>query len=78
MELDHPFSHNNSAFLKNIIVMIGAPPVRSGSKILSIIDHLGLKKVTEVAAYDINRGKKNIYNGEIIIVSRERKILRKP
>ena len=35
---------------------VDAPPARSGSKILSIIDHLDLKKVTEVDAYDINRG----------------------
>ena len=56
MELDHPFRRNKSAFLKNKIVTIGAPPVRSGSEILSIIDHLDLKKVTEVNAYDINRG----------------------
>ena len=56
LELDHPFRRNKSAFLKNKIVTIGAPPVRSGSEILSIIDHLDLKKVTEVNAYDINRG----------------------
>ena len=34
---------------------VGAPPVRLGSEILSIIDHLGLKE-TEVDAYDFNRG----------------------
>ena len=56
LELDHPFRHNKSAFLKNKIVTVGAPLVRSGSEILSIIDHLGLKKVTEVDAYDVNRG----------------------
>ena len=56
MELDHPFRRNKSAFLKNKIVTIGAPPVRSGSEILSIIDHLDLKKVTEVNAYNIKRG----------------------
>ena len=56
LELDHPFKRNKSAFLKNKIVTIGAPPFRSGSEILSIIDHLDLKKVTEVNAYDINRG----------------------
>ena len=56
LELDHPFRRNKSAFLKNKIVTVGAPPVRSGSKILSIIDHLDLKKVTEFDSYDINRG----------------------
>ena len=56
LELDHPFRRNKSAFVKTKIVTVGAPPIRSGSEILSIIDHLGLKKVTEVDAYDINRG----------------------
>ena len=37
-------------------MIVGAPPIILGSEILSIIDHLGLKKVTEVHAYDINRG----------------------
>ena len=56
LELDYPFRRNKSAFLKNKIVIVGAPPVRLGSEILSIIDHLGLKKVAEVDAYDINKG----------------------
>ena len=56
LELDHPFRRNKSAFLKNKIVTGSAPPIRSGLEILSIIDHLGLKKVTEVDDYDINRG----------------------
>ena len=34
---------------------VGVPPIKSGSEILSIINHLGFKKVTEVDAYDINR-----------------------
>ena len=45
LELDHPFRRNKSTFLKNKIVTGSAPPVRSSSEILSIIDHLGLKKV---------------------------------
>ena len=44
LELDYPFRHNKSAFLKNKIVTVGAPPVKSGLEILSIIDHLGLKR----------------------------------
>ena len=56
LELDHPFRRNKSAFLKNKIVTVGAPSIRLGLVILSIIDHLDLKKVTEVDAYDINRG----------------------
>ena len=57
LELDHPFRCNKNAFMKEKkIVTIVTPSVRSGSEILSIIDHLGLKKVIEVDAYDINRG----------------------
>ena len=56
LELNHPFRCNKSAFLKNKIVMIFSPPVRSSSKILNITAHLGFKKVTGVDAYDINRG----------------------
>ena len=42
LELDHPYRRNKSAFLKNKIVKVSAPPFRSSSEILSIIDHLGL------------------------------------
>ena len=43
---------------------VGAPPIRSGSEILSIIDHLGLKKVAEVNAYALTEGLVNHVVGE--------------
>lgn len=62
LELHHPFRRNQIAFLKNKILTTNAPLVRSGSKILSIIDHLVLKNMTKLDTYDINKGISQSYD----------------
>ena len=41
-------------FHKNMVVTTMTPPIFSGNKILHLITNLGLKKVTEIGASDIN------------------------
>ena len=51
---DHIFRRNRYAFRKNMMVTATTPPILSGNEILHLITNLGLKKVTEVGASDIN------------------------
>ncbi|XP_019158513.1 PREDICTED: uncharacterized protein LOC109155282 [Ipomoea nil] len=51
---NHPFRRNKTAFFKNRAVTTEAPPVRSGYDILAEIETLGLKKVTELDAAEVN------------------------
>ena len=49
---DHIFRRNGYAFRKNMVVTAMTPPILSGN--LHLITNLGLKKVTEIGASDIN------------------------
>ena len=51
---DHIFQRNRYAFRKNMVVTTTTPPILSGNEILHLITNLGLKKVTEIGAFDIN------------------------
>ena len=51
---DHPWRRNRYSFRKNRIVDATSPPIRSGADILREIDQLGLKKVTELGADEVN------------------------
>ncbi|XP_031131722.1 uncharacterized protein LOC116033108 [Ipomoea triloba] len=51
---NHPFRKNKIAFFKNKAVTTEAPLVRSGYDILAEIETLGLKKVTELDAAEVN------------------------
>ena len=51
---DHIFRRNRYAFRKNMMVTATTPPILRGNEILHLITNLGLKKVTEVGASDIN------------------------
>ena len=51
---NHPFRRNRTAFRKNKTVTTVPPVVRSGDDILTEIQSLGLKKVTEMDATGTN------------------------
>ncbi|KAJ8771158.1 hypothetical protein K2173_023483 [Erythroxylum novogranatense] len=52
---DHPFRRNKYKFMKNKIVKQPAPPPKCGVEILQEIEALGLLKVTEFEADEVNR-----------------------
>ncbi|KAJ8764170.1 hypothetical protein K2173_005090 [Erythroxylum novogranatense] len=52
---DHPFRHNKYKFLTNRTVKQPAPPPKCGVEILQEIEALGLLKVTEFEADEVNR-----------------------
>ena len=51
---NHPFRSNKHRFLKNKVVLAPPPLNRSGEDILQEIKELGLMKVTEVEAEEVN------------------------
>ena len=51
---NHPFRRNKQSFLKNKVVLAPPPLNRSGEDILQEIEELGLMKVTEVEAEEVN------------------------
>ena len=51
---NHIFRRNRYAFRKHMVVTTTIPPILSGNDILHLITNLGLKKVTEIGAFDIN------------------------
>ena len=51
---DHIFRRNRYAFRKNMVVTATTPLILSGNEILHLITNLGLKKVTEIGASNIN------------------------
>ena len=51
---NHPFRRNKNCFIKNKTISSQSPPTRSGTEILEHIDMLGLRKVTEADADEIN------------------------
>ena len=51
---NHPFRRNKQRFLKNKVVISPPPRNRSGKDILQEIEELGLMKVTEVEAEEVN------------------------
>ena len=54
LPIDHPFRRNRNAFRKNKLVIEGPPQNKSGVEILMQIEQLGLKKVTEFGADEVN------------------------
>ncbi|KAJ8769380.1 hypothetical protein K2173_002584 [Erythroxylum novogranatense] len=52
---DHPFRRNKYKFIKNRIVKQSPPPLKCGVEILQEIEALGLLKVTEIDADEVNR-----------------------
>ena len=54
LPVDHIFRRNRYDFHKNMVVTATTPPILSGNEILHLITNLGLKKVTEIGASDIN------------------------
>ncbi|XP_050207371.2 uncharacterized protein LOC126656796 [Mercurialis annua] len=52
----HPFRRNKKWFKKGNIVEDDAPHIRSGSELLDEIEYLGLLKVTEIDAAEVNAG----------------------
>ncbi|KAJ8750589.1 hypothetical protein K2173_015756 [Erythroxylum novogranatense] len=51
---DHPFRRNKYKFRKNRTVHTPSPPITSGEEVLQEIEELGLLKVTELKADDVN------------------------
>ncbi|KAJ8752117.1 hypothetical protein K2173_001792 [Erythroxylum novogranatense] len=51
---DHPFRCNKYKFRKNQTVHTPPPPITSGDEVLQEIEELGLLKVTELEADDVN------------------------
>ncbi|KAJ8749973.1 hypothetical protein K2173_013888 [Erythroxylum novogranatense] len=51
---DHPFRRNKYKFRKNRTVHTHPPPIVSGEEVLQEIEELGLLKVTELEADDVN------------------------
>ena len=51
---DHIFRRNRYAFSKNMVVIAMKPPILSENENLHLITNLGLKKVTEIGASNIN------------------------
>ena len=51
---DQIFQRNRYAFCKNMVVTDTTPPILTGNEILHLITNLGLKKVTQIGASDIN------------------------
>ena len=51
---NHPFRRNKKRFLKNKVVLTPPPHNRSGDDSLQEIEELGLIKVTEVEAEEVN------------------------
>ncbi|KAJ8767880.1 hypothetical protein K2173_020820 [Erythroxylum novogranatense] len=51
---DHPFRRNKYKFRKNRTVNTRPPPMKSGEEILKEIEELGLLKVTELEADEVN------------------------
>ena len=51
---NHIFQRNRYVFHKNMVVTAMTPPILSGNKILHLTTNLGLKKITEIGASDIN------------------------
>ena len=51
---NHPFRRNKQRFLKNKVVLAPPPRNRSGEDIFQEIEELGLMKVTEVEAEEVN------------------------
>ena len=54
LHVDRIFQRNRYAFRKNMVLTATTPPLLSGNEILHLITRLGLKKVTEIGASDIN------------------------
>ncbi|KAK1374820.1 hypothetical protein POM88_031013 [Heracleum sosnowskyi] len=53
---NHPFRRNRNDFRKNVTVLQRSAPVhRSGEQIKIVLDHLGLKKVTELGHVETNK-----------------------
>ena len=51
---NHPFRRNKQRFLMNKVVIAPPPRNRSGEDILQEVEELGLMKVTEVEAEEVN------------------------
>ena len=54
LPVDHIFQRNRNAFRKNMVVTATTPSILNGNEILHLITNLGLKKVIEIGASDIN------------------------
>ena len=51
---NHPFRRNKQRFIKNKVVLTPPPRNRSGEDIVQEIEELGLMKLTEVEAEEVN------------------------
>lgn len=55
LDQHHPFQRNRKNFLKSKTVKRLRPPYKTGEEILNQICHLGIRKVTELDAEEVNR-----------------------